>query len=207
MSGDVERVAAALEFHMSERDFEQGCAFACGYDGDDRAAHLAQALLLAPGGVVAGMVAEAREAGIEEGVDSTWHLKRLRAMWHEDGAAEVRARVEAVADWLAAQEADVHDVADEYAEGARDAYDAAETRLRAALAEEPAETGQKPAQDGLKGCREGDSTSQSPQNGSQGDSEGCDCVELCDMGPTCPGGMLARLPGSGCWRSDERGSE
>lgn len=31
--------------------------------------------------------------------------------------------------------------------------------------------------------------------------EGCDCAELCSMGPTCPGGMLARLPGSGCWRS------
>lgn len=30
--------------------------------------------------------------------------------------------------------------------------------------------------------------------------EGCDCTELCEMGPTCPGGMLARLPGSGCWR-------
>lgn len=30
--------------------------------------------------------------------------------------------------------------------------------------------------------------------------EGCDCTELCDMGPTCPGGMLAQLPGSGCAR-------
>lgn len=29
---------------------------------------------------------------------------------------------------------------------------------------------------------------------------GCDCTELCSMGPTCPGGMLARLPGAGCWR-------
>ena len=33
--------------------------------------------------------------------------------------------------------------------------------------------------------------------------DGCDCTELCEMGPTCPGGMLARLPGSGCWRSSE----
>lgn len=33
-------------------------------------------------------------------------------------------------------------------------------------------------------------------------TDGCDCTELCSMGPTCPGGMLARLPGSGCWRSD-----
>jgi hypothetical protein len=31
--------------------------------------------------------------------------------------------------------------------------------------------------------------------------DGCDCTELCSMGPTCPGGMLARLPGAGCWRS------
>ena len=30
--------------------------------------------------------------------------------------------------------------------------------------------------------------------------EGCACTELCEMGPTCPGGMLAGLPGSGCVR-------
>ena len=35
------------------------------------------------------------------------------------------------------------------------------------------------------------------------DEDGCDCTELCAMGPTCPGGMLARLPSSGCWRSSE----
>ena len=35
----------------------------------------------------------------------------------------------------------------------------------------------------------------------QEEAEGCDCAELCEMGPTCPGGMLARLPGSGCWRT------
>lgn len=33
------------------------------------------------------------------------------------------------------------------------------------------------------------------------ESEGCDCTELCSMGPTCPGGMLADLPNSGCWRT------
>lgn len=33
------------------------------------------------------------------------------------------------------------------------------------------------------------------------DRQGCDCTELCSMGPTCPGGMLAGLPGSGCWRT------
>jgi len=32
-------------------------------------------------------------------------------------------------------------------------------------------------------------------------NDGCDCTELCDMGPTCPGGMLAQLPGSGCART------
>lgn len=31
--------------------------------------------------------------------------------------------------------------------------------------------------------------------------DGCDCTELCSMGPTCPGGALAGLPGSGCWRT------
>lgn len=31
--------------------------------------------------------------------------------------------------------------------------------------------------------------------------EGCDCAELCSMGPTCPGGSLAGLPDSGCWRT------
>ena len=35
--------------------------------------------------------------------------------------------------------------------------------------------------------------------------EGCDCTELCSMGPTCPGGMLAGLPGSGCWRVNDHG--
>jgi hypothetical protein len=31
--------------------------------------------------------------------------------------------------------------------------------------------------------------------------EGCDCAELCEMGPTCPGGGLAGLPGAGCHRT------
>lgn len=30
---------------------------------------------------------------------------------------------------------------------------------------------------------------------------GCGCTTLCAMGPTCPGGMLAGLPGSGCHRT------
>jgi hypothetical protein len=32
--------------------------------------------------------------------------------------------------------------------------------------------------------------------------DGCDCAELCSMGPTCPGGMLAGLPGAGCRRTE-----
>lgn len=29
---------------------------------------------------------------------------------------------------------------------------------------------------------------------------GCDCTSLCSMGPTCPGAILAGMPGSGCHR-------
>jgi hypothetical protein len=43
-----------------------------------------------------------------------------------------------------------------------------------------------------------------PDDG-QAANEDCGCTELCAMGPTCPGGMLARLPGSGCWRSSADG--
>jgi hypothetical protein len=35
--------------------------------------------------------------------------------------------------------------------------------------------------------------------------DGCDCTELCSMGPTCPGGILARLPGSGCAHAQNPG--
>lgn len=35
---------------------------------------------------------------------------------------------------------------------------------------------------------------------------GCDCTELCSMGPTCPGGTLAGLSGSGCWRTADEAS-
>jgi hypothetical protein len=35
------------------------------------------------------------------------------------------------------------------------------------------------------------------------DAGGCHCTELCSMGPTCPGGMKAGLPGSGCWRTQQ----
>lgn len=52
-----ERLTTVLEWHMTERDFDQGCSLACGYDGDERDAHLAKAL--AP--VVAQMLADERE--------------------------------------------------------------------------------------------------------------------------------------------------
>ena len=39
-------------------------------------------------------------------------------------------------------------------------------------------------------------------HGDADEAAGCDCAVLCGMGPTCPGGMLARLPGSGCWRTE-----
>lgn len=34
--------------------------------------------------------------------------------------------------------------------------------------------------------------------------DGCECTTLCSMGPTCPGGMLAGVEGSGCWRTEEQ---
>lgn len=40
-----------------------------------------------------------------------------------------------------------------------------------------------------------------PEGAEVEDWTGCDCTELCSMGPTCPGGMLAGLPDSGCWRT------
>jgi hypothetical protein len=36
--------------------------------------------------------------------------------------------------------------------------------------------------------------------------EGCDCTELCSMGPTCPGGVLAGIPGAGCTRVTSPGA-
>jgi predicted kinase len=100
MSGDVERVAAAL-VGATVRVHQVNVGTGTGFLRQESATQLA-AHLLAPGGVVAGMVAEAREAGVEEGVDSTWHLKQLRAMWEaaarKQGAAEARVRVLAAVD-------------------------------------------------------------------------------------------------------------
>jgi hypothetical protein len=70
MSGDVERVAAVLAAHRFVTDFRgDPLRCSCGANVWTQAlmdAHLAQ-VLLAPGGVVAGMVAEARFAGYSDG--------------------------------------------------------------------------------------------------------------------------------------------
>ncbi|MCD2099596.1 hypothetical protein QNA24_29965 [Rhodococcus qingshengii] len=38
-------IANLLDRHMSDRDYDQGCRLACGYSGDDRDEHLADAIL------------------------------------------------------------------------------------------------------------------------------------------------------------------
>jgi hypothetical protein len=57
----------------------------------------------------------------------------LLAQARTEGAAEVVARVEAVADWCADRERETHDGLSEYDDGARDVYDIAEQRIRAAM--------------------------------------------------------------------------
>lgn len=44
MSDHIARVAEVLDRHFTERDEDSGCARRCGYDGDDRADHIARAL-------------------------------------------------------------------------------------------------------------------------------------------------------------------
>ena len=56
-----DELANLLDRHMSDRDYDQGCRLACGYSGDDRDEHLADAILAA-GFVRAG----AAEALLEE---------------------------------------------------------------------------------------------------------------------------------------------
>lgn len=56
------------------------------------------------------------------------------ARWHRDNRDALAARLEAAADWLAQQEAEyAKGRGDSYSEGARDAYDLAEQRVRDAL--------------------------------------------------------------------------
>ena len=44
---DRDRLANILDRHLTDRDYDQGCTRACGYDGDDRDEHLADVLLAA----------------------------------------------------------------------------------------------------------------------------------------------------------------
>jgi hypothetical protein len=92
MSGDVERVAEALAAAV-RMPHTAACPcgpFAlCECPTRERALEAAQ-VLLAPGGVVAGMVAEERAGGYDQS----------RADALDEARAEVQARVEAVlADW------------------------------------------------------------------------------------------------------------
>ena len=55
----VRGLGEVLRPHFTERDYEQGCTLACGYDGDDRVEHLAEALAAHVLGLVAAGKAEA----------------------------------------------------------------------------------------------------------------------------------------------------
>lgn len=92
---------------------------------------LAAADRLAP--LIAKWLAEARAEQLTD--DDRRDLSAVYGyeLGHAEGAAEVRAKVAAVADWCADKEADFHASDGGYAEGARDAYDVAEHRIRAAL--------------------------------------------------------------------------
>lgn len=46
-TNDRDELAELLDRHLSERDNDQGCRLACGYDGDERAEHLAAAIVAA----------------------------------------------------------------------------------------------------------------------------------------------------------------
>lgn len=78
----AERIASLLASHFSERDDEQGCTLACGYDGEDRAAHVAT--VLAEAGI--GDVAEAERerlaftAALEFGDDKSEPAATLEQM-------------------------------------------------------------------------------------------------------------------------------
>jgi hypothetical protein len=165
MSGDVERVAAELAAHRWQRlpGGYVGCT--CGdREWSDHRTHLAQ-VLLAPGGVVAGMVAEAeqrpcihdrveasslgtpeakaaRESVPDDRVRHVVAMSRMYAQGRAEGAAEVRARIEHLAD--AWDDPDPE-------RGDPDKADA----LRAALAAEPAENGPVRRSDGLEGLGAG----------------------------------------------------
>ena len=99
----AEKIAEVLAEHSvedySEGEFDGDASLLCCchfvargsdlYDaGQAHRRHVAEAL--------APLLAAEREAGIEEGVDSTWHLKEIMRREREAGRAEVRERMEAV---------------------------------------------------------------------------------------------------------------
>jgi hypothetical protein len=103
MSDDVERVAEALAAAV-RMPHTAACPcgpFAvCECPTRERALEAAQ-VLLAPGGVVAGMVAEERAGAADESsgdyrIVQVTQVQRTLDAAREAGAAEVRARVEAV---------------------------------------------------------------------------------------------------------------
>ena len=60
------RLAEALDIHLTERDYSAGCAMRCGYDGDERALHLAAALLP----TVQAAIDQARADGAAEALEA-----------------------------------------------------------------------------------------------------------------------------------------
>lgn len=89
----AEVLASRLDRHLSERDFEQGCRLACGYDGDDRSEHIAAdlAAVLAP--VVAAEVERAVEAAAATLEDVS--VSGLAARFYGDADGIVRATLPA----------------------------------------------------------------------------------------------------------------
>jgi hypothetical protein len=174
MSGDVERVAAVLTEHTPRHGIRDGRLHCwCGWTGEHgegMSNHLAQ-VLLAPGGVVAGMVAEVERKSFKAGRHrqlqasaDAWAYDYAEAMGQ--GADEVRARVEALADEWESRAANARSCAEARlglsdAGGLRAHADLMQRRaeeLRAMLAAEPTKSGTARRSDGLEGSGAGGST-------------------------------------------------
>ena len=75
-----DELANILNDHFTDRDYDQGCRLKCGYDGDDRDEHLADAILAAgyrkvePDAEVAELRASLAAMAIawDEGFDVGW---------------------------------------------------------------------------------------------------------------------------------------
>jgi hypothetical protein len=173
MSGDVERVAA--ELHHEGWPIEPGWKLApeaC--ETCARSLRHAQALL-APGGVVAGIVAEAWAGAADESsgdyrIVQVTQVQRALDAAREAGAAEVRARVESV---LADEWSDEPPSA-LYPEGRRLYRWPADLRdqLCAALADADVPRGGPETGRGAVGSAEVGAGPFGPQNGAESDSEG-----------------------------------